>query len=165
MKKLLDPHPLHTSLGILLLRLIFGGLFVYYGYGKVMAYDNYSANFPDIIGIGAKLSFNLVIFAELICGALVLIGLFTRLAVIPIFITMVVAYFIAHEKDTFDVKQLAFVHMLLSIVIFILGSGRFSVDHIIFNNRTTRNDPNRHIEGSRRSPRPASDTHSSSIVS
>jgi putative oxidoreductase len=45
---------------------------------------------------------------------------------------MVVAFFIAHAKDIFVMKQLPLVFMLLSIVIFILGSGKFSVDGLIF---------------------------------
>ncbi len=90
--------------------------------------------FGDILGIGAKLSFQLVIFAEFFCGLFVLIGFLTRLSLIPIFITMAVAYFIAHANDPFDVKQIAFVYLLLSIPIFILGGGRFSVDKFLFKN-------------------------------
>lgn len=86
----------------------------------------------NIIGIGSKLSFNLLIFAEFFCGILIAIALLTRLAAIPVFIAMVVPYFIAHGKDPFVVKELAFVFLLLSIVVFILGSGKFSVDKIIF---------------------------------
>jgi putative oxidoreductase len=92
--------------------------------------------FQDLIGIGSKLSFNLVIFAEFFCGFLVLIGFFTRLSVIPIFITMAVAFFIAHAKDPFDVKAIAFVFLLLSIVIFLLGNGKFSINRLI-NKKTT----------------------------
>lgn len=131
MKKLLGYQPLSSDLAALLLRLIFGGLFIRYGYMKIAAYNDILPMFQDIIGIGAKLSFNLVIFAEFFCGILVTIGLFTRLSVIPIFITMVVAYFIAHGKDPFDVKALAFVFMLLSLVVFVLGSGRYSVDGML----------------------------------
>jgi putative oxidoreductase len=123
---------LHTDLAALMLRLVFGGLFVRYGYTKLASYDQILPMFGDIIGIGAQLSFNLVIFAELGCGFLVLIGLLTRLSVIPVFITMVVAYFVAHAKDAFDMKALPFVFMVLSIVIFILGSGKFSVDRLLF---------------------------------
>jgi putative oxidoreductase len=91
--------------------------------------------FGDIIGIGSQLSFNLVIFAELICGFLVLIGFRTRITVIPIFITMIVAYFVAHAKDPFEAKQLVFVYLLLSVVVFILGSGKYSVDSILASNK------------------------------
>src|SRR5688500_13780174 len=134
---LLSYRPLNADLAILLLRLTFGGLFIFHGYTKLIAFDEILPHFTDIIGIGAKLSFILVIFAEFFCGILVTIGLFTRLSVIPIFITMAVAYFIAHSKDPFTTKELAFVFMLLSIVIFIAGSGRYSVDGLI----QARKDP------------------------
>jgi putative oxidoreductase len=133
--KLFSYHSLHTDLASLLLRLLFGGLFVRYGYMKITSYNEILPMFGDIIGIGSKLSFNLVIFAELVCGFLVLIGFLTRLSIIPIFIAMVVAFLVAHANDPFDKKAIAFVFMLLSIVIFILGSGRFSVDGLIFKRR------------------------------
>jgi putative oxidoreductase len=137
--RLLHYKPLNADVAALLLRLIFGGLFVYIGYQKFSNYDQILPMFTDIIGIGAKLSFNLVIFAELVCGFLVLIGFFTRLSVIPIFITMIVAYFVAHAKDPFQVKQLAFVYMVLCLVVFVLGSGKYSVD-ALFQKRSNAND-------------------------
>jgi len=102
-------------------------------------YDQILPMFGDIIGIGSKLSFHLVIFAELVCGFFILIGFFTRLSVIPVFITMIVAYFVAHAKDPFQVKQLAFLYLLLSIVVFVLGSGRYSVEALLQKNRKHEN--------------------------
>ena len=132
--KIFSLQPLNTDLAIFLFRLIFGGLFIYHGYTKIDAYDQILPMFRDIIGIGSKLSFNLVIFAEFFCGILVTIGLLTRLSVIPIVITMSVAYFVAHAEDSFMVKELAFVFLLLSVVQFILGSGKYSADRLIFKN-------------------------------
>jgi putative oxidoreductase len=126
--RILGFRSLNTDLASLLLRMIIGGLFMYYGYMKVESYDQFLPMFTDIIGIGAKLSFNLVIFAELGCGFLVLIGFMTRLTIIPIFITMAVAYFIAHKNDPFLIKQIAFLYLMLCPVVFILGPGRYSVD-------------------------------------
>jgi putative oxidoreductase len=142
-KSLLDPRSLQTDLACLLLRVLFGSLFVYYGWLKVAGYEQMAAAFPDIIGIGARLSLILVIFAELVCGLLVLVGFLTRLSVIPIFITMVVAYFIAHAADPFQVKQVAFIHLSLCAVVFILGSGRFSVDAVLFRRPSTKGSANR----------------------
>jgi putative oxidoreductase len=45
---------------------------------------------------------------------------------------MVVAYFIAHANDSFQVKNLAFVFLCLCPVVYVLGSGRFSIDQLIF---------------------------------
>ncbi|RNL95115.1 DoxX family protein [Sinomicrobium pectinilyticum] len=132
MKKFLDYRSLNTDVATLLLRLIFGGLFIRYGYMKLMSYNDILPMFGDIIGIGSELSLILVIFAEFFCGILITIGLFTRFAVIPIFITMCVAYFIAHANDPFDTKAIAFVFLLLSIVVFILGGGKYSVDRAFF---------------------------------
>jgi putative oxidoreductase len=137
MKKLLNLAPLNADLGILLLRLFFGGMFAYYGWGKIENYDTILPQFGDIIGIGPKLSFNLVIFGEFVCGILVALGLFTRLSVIPSFITMVVAFFVAHGQDDFANKIPAFTFLVLSIIIFINGSGRYAVDALIFKAKET----------------------------
>lgn len=130
-----SPNSLNTDLAALLLRLAFGGLFVYHGYTKFAAYEQILPMFGDLIGIGSKLSFNLVIFAELGCGFLVLIGLLARLAVVPIFIAMSVAFFMAHAQDTFQVKELPFLFLMLCIAIFVLGPGKYSVDSLLFKDR------------------------------
>ncbi|MEN7551650.1 DoxX family protein [Rapidithrix thailandica] len=116
----------------LLLRLLLGGIFVYHGSNKLVTFQEQLPYFPDLIGIGAKTSFVLVIFAELVCGALVALGLFTRLSVIPIVFTMAIAFFIAHANDPFAQKELAFIFLLLSIVVFASGSGKYSIDQFIF---------------------------------
>ena len=128
--RILGIQPLNTDLAALLLRLIFGGLFIYHGYEKIINYDTYLPMMQDIIGIGPKLSYNLVIFAEFFCGLLITIGLVTRLAVLPIAFSMGVAYFIAHAKDAFQIKELAFTFLVLTLPVFVLGSGRFSVDRL-----------------------------------
>lgn len=130
--KIISCQSLNTDLAALVLRLIFGGLFIRYGYMKLIGFDEILPMFGDIIGIGSKLSLILVIFAEFFCGIFVTIGLLTRVSVIPIFITMVVAFFIAHGADPFDAKALAFVFLILSLVVFLLGSGKYSVDKLLF---------------------------------
>lgn len=132
MKKLLSISSLNTDIATLMLRLIFGGLFIYHGFSKILAYNDILPKFGDIIGIGSTLSFNLVIFAEFGCGIFVTIGLLTRLTVLPISFTMIVAFFIAHANDPFARKELALIFLLLSVVIFILGSGKYSIDKLLF---------------------------------
>lgn len=125
-------HPLNVDVAALFLRLILGGLMIYHGYGKVMAFNEMYPAFPDVIGIGGKLTYILVVFAEFFCGIFVALGFLTRFSVIPILITMAVAYFIAHKTDPFQVKELAFAFMSLSVVVFILGSGKASLDKMLF---------------------------------
>lgn len=133
MKRLLHPASLNTDLATLILRIIFGGMFIFHGYPKLTGYNEMVGMFGDPIGIGTELSVILVIFAEFFCGIFILLGLFTRFAVVFTFITMLVAYFVAHAQDDFVVKMLPFVYIWLCLVIFILGSGRYSLDNLLFN--------------------------------
>lgn len=137
--KFLQPRSLNTDIATLLLRIIFGGLFIYHGYGKLVNFEEILPMFKDYIGIGPTLSIILVIFAEFFCGIFIFLGFLTRLSVIPIFITMTVAYFIVHAADPFRMKELAFAYWLLSGVVFILGSGSYSVDAMIFKKKAKTN--------------------------
>jgi putative oxidoreductase len=129
-------HPsLNTDLAALILRILFGGMFIYYGYLKIQGYDMYMPMMKDYIGLGGKLSYNLVIAAEFFCGFLILIGFLTRWAILPIAFSMVIVFFVAHANDNFLVKNLPLVYLLLCPVIFLLGSGRFSVDALMPWNR------------------------------
>lgn len=133
--RFLGYHSLDTHLASLLLRLLFGGLFVYYGWLKLSNYEQMLGMMTDPIGIGSTLSLQLVIFAEFFCGLFVLLGFLTRITVIPILITMIVAYFVAHSADPFQVKQVAFIHLCLCLVVFVLGSGKYSIDYFLFKNK------------------------------
>ncbi|HEV7781943.1 MAG TPA: DoxX family protein [Chitinophagaceae bacterium] len=135
---LLGERPLNTDLAILFLRLLFGGLFIWHGWMKIDMYSTYQPMMTDIIGIGAKLSYDLLIFAEFGCGILVTLGFLTRLTVIPIAFSMSIAYFIAHKKDAFEMKEIVFLFLGLTLVIFILGSGKYSLDHLLFRNKFSK---------------------------
>jgi putative oxidoreductase len=132
--KITGLQPLNTDIAALLLRLIFGGLFIYHGYSKLAAFDQILPMFQDFLGIGAKLSFILLICAELGCGILVTIGFLTRITVIPIAFAMTMAFFMAHANDPFMNKELPFTFLLLTTVVFTLGSGKYSVDGLLFKN-------------------------------
>jgi putative oxidoreductase len=138
MKKLLNAQPLNSDLALLVLRVAVGGLMVFHGYGKLMNFSETLAYFPDPIGLGNNVALGLVVFAEFFCGILVILGLFTRLAIVPIFITMLVAYFVAHAADPFIQKELPFVFGILSIIIFISGSGRYALDYPLFGSANKR---------------------------
>ena len=130
--KITGLQPLNTDIAALFLRLIFGGLFIYHGYTKLIAFDQILPMFGDFYGIGPRLSFILLLCAELGCGILVTLGFLTRISVIPIVFAMATAFFLAHAKDPFMVKELSFTFLLLTTIVFTLGSGKYSVDSLLF---------------------------------
>ena len=83
-----------TDWASLILRLTFGLLMLSHGIPKLMKLMDGNMEFGDPIGIGVPASLALTVFAEVLCSALLVIGLWTRLALIPLIITMAVAVFI-----------------------------------------------------------------------
>lgn len=138
MRKLFSTTPLDNDLAILILRLVFGGMFIFHGWPKLTNYSSMVEMFNDPIGLGNEVSVALVVFAEVFCGLFIVLGFMTRLAVIPVFITMLVAYFVAHANDPFMNKMLPFVYLFLCAVLFITGSGRYSLDAVLFNRNTSQ---------------------------
>jgi putative oxidoreductase len=138
MKKIFSIYSLSPDVVSLLLRLLLGGMFVRYGYTKLASYHEILPMFGDVIGIGATLSFQLVIFAELVCGFLVLIGFITRLSAVPILVTMLVAFFVAHKADPFDMKAITLAYAGLALIMVVQGAGKFSIDALLFRQQRHR---------------------------
>ena len=84
--------------------------------------------FGDPIGLGAPVSLGLAVFAEVACAFLLVIGLFTRLATIPLIITMLVAGFVVHFADPFEDKEGALMFLIPYVVLLLLGPGHYSID-------------------------------------
>ncbi len=120
-----------VSLFLLALRILFGGLFLYHGLQKWSNFSDLSAAFPDPLGVGSQLSLILAIFGEVICSFAFLGGILFRLAVIPMIVTMSVAFFIVHGNDPFAVKELAFIYLIVFVLMFLMGPGSYSVDRLI----------------------------------
>ena len=135
MKRLLGPDALDKNLAALLLRILVGGLMIMHGWPKLANYDQYVAEFNPI-GLGNDLSLSLAIFGEFICGIFLVLGFMTRLSTIPVLITMIVAFFVVHAADPFQIKELSFLYMGLVIVIFFLGSGKYSADALLFKKKS-----------------------------
>src|SRR4030043_272077 len=104
--KIITYKSYNNDLAIFMFRVIFGVMLMTHGYHKLITFNEILPNFPDLIGIGSKLSLILVIFAEFFCALFVAIGLLTRLSLIPIVIAMSVASFVAHANDAFSAKEL-----------------------------------------------------------
>ena len=118
--------------GLLLLRVAIGCFMLVHGMQKLMGYSEMADTFPDPIGVGSQLSLSLAIGAEVGCSLLLILGLGTRLAVIPLAFTMAVALFNIHAADPWKVKELAAIFLMVYAVIFIAGPGGFSLDAKLF---------------------------------
>ena len=60
-----------------------------------------------------------------------IIGFLYRLAMIPMIFTMVIAFFVIHANDVFAMKELALVYLIIFVLMYISGPGKYSVDYVI----------------------------------
>ncbi len=135
MKKLLSTRPLSLDFGLLLLRIIpFGFMAVNHGWGKFLKLTGDAPiKFFDFGGaVPPAFTLGLTTFAELLCAVLIVFGLFTRFATVPMLITMLVAAFGAHSDNPFKEGEMALLYGALALIIFFTGPGKYSVDKVIF---------------------------------
>jgi putative oxidoreductase len=86
----------------------------------------------DFLGLGSSFSLTLAIGTEFFCSILLMAGLITRLALIPLIITMAVAVFDAHGADIFGKGEMAFLYLAIYITLMLKGAGKFSMDNFLF---------------------------------
>ena len=121
-----------VSIVLLIARLAVALLMINHGYPKLTKLlAGGEIQFADPIGVGATFSLILTVFAEFLCSILIGLGLFTRLATIPLMITMLVAAFIVHGADPIVRKELAIMYFVLYLMLFVFEGGKFSLDYLL----------------------------------
>ena len=132
-KKMLGPktNEFVENLWLLVLRAGAGAFMMTHGVPKLQKLLAGDLAFADPFGIGSTPSLILAVFAEVFCSALVVLGIATRLATIPLIVTMSVAAFMIHANDPFARKEMAFLYLLIFITILVYGSGKFALGNVI----------------------------------
>ena len=123
----------YANLCLLLVR-ISAGMFMLLAHGlpKLNRLTSGEAiKFTDPFGLGADVSLGMAVFSEVLCSFLIIIGLATRLATIPLIATMTVALTIAHANDPFSTKEKPLLFILVFLMLLVFGSGRYSIDGLI----------------------------------
>jgi putative oxidoreductase len=116
-------------------RLAVGLLFVSTGWGKVNDIPKV-VHFFEHLGIpAAGFQAPLVAYSELICGSLLVLGLFTRLATIPLIVSMTVAILTAKRSELHGLFDLVgfdeFTYLCVLVMIAIIGPGAVSLDRVL----------------------------------
>lgn len=122
----------YNDTALLLLRVFTGLMIMSHGVQKIQQFGTLKTQFADPIGLGSTLSLILIIFSEAGCSFLLILGLLTRLAAIPMAFGMGVAVFVVHAGQGFSVFELALLYMVVCIFFIIAGAGKFSLDYLFF---------------------------------
>lgn len=125
------PRDSRSSWLLLVARIVFGVLLMSHGIAKLQNFEALSATFPDPLGVGSGVSLVLAVFGEVVCSAGFIVGLFYRLALIPMAFTMCVAFFAVHGGDPFAARELALVYLSVFALMYVAGPGRYAADTLI----------------------------------
>jgi putative oxidoreductase len=134
MKKFFSTNYTQTSFNVasLGLRLCFGLLICLdHGLPKLKHFGAQQSIFFDPFHIGHTTSLVLVIFAEVFCALLVVLGLFTRFAALVLVISLSVAVVLFHKGQSIELHEPAFLYLTAFAAILLVGPGRISVDSMM----------------------------------
>ena len=125
------------KLGIALVRIMVGAVFVMHGYQKWFVWKP-AGTVAGFQGMGfPPTAAYAAMTAELLCGTLLVLGLFTRLAAIPIVATMAVAIIEVHLPNGFFLVdkshgyEYALTLGVAALGLLLAGPGTLSVDSLL----------------------------------
>lgn len=122
----------HVDIGLLIFRIGISALILTHGIPKLIRFFGAEPiSFRDPLGMGEITTFTFAVFAEFVCAVLILIGFGTRLAAIPLILTMGVVALIVHMPDGFGRQELPLLYFFGFLLLFFTGAGKYSLDHYL----------------------------------
>ncbi|PPC79186.1 LysR family transcriptional regulator [Pokkaliibacter plantistimulans] len=117
-----------TDWGLLFQRLA-GSLLVLqvHGLPKLLHFQQQLSLIEDPLGLGASLTLWLAILAEVVCPLLIMLGVFTRLACLPLLFLLLVALLLVHPQWSLAEGQFGWLLLILFGTLLISGSGRLAL--------------------------------------
>ncbi|SMP27793.1 DoxX family protein [Chryseobacterium profundimaris] len=117
---------------LLLVRVFIGFAMLSHGFPKLqLLLEGGEIKFYDFLGMGPTVSLTLTVFAEFVCSILLILGLFTRVALGFLIFTMSIAAFVVHGADPFEKREMSLIYLSVYLLLIAFGSGKFSVDYLI----------------------------------
>ncbi|WP_443020418.1 DoxX family protein [Sphingobacterium sp. SYP-B4668] len=139
MKKIIqaivDPNSEDTLYHTVLLgfRMLLSAEMIYiYGLENIIMDVGLAQQLPNPFLLNPTLNMFFLLIANILCPFLVILGCFTRLSVLPILAMTLVEYLVLQSYDSPLVKGLSFTYSLSYFLILFLGSGKYSLDYLIY---------------------------------
>jgi len=125
--------PAAADAGRLVLRIVLAVLLLFHGVSKVIGGVGFITGMLAKAGLPAGVGY-LVYIGEVVAPALILIGLFTRIAALIVVVNMVVALLLVHTGQFFSLSdtggwalELQGMYLGSAVALALLGAGRYSI--------------------------------------
>ncbi|CAD0001588.1 DoxX family protein [Flavobacterium chungangense] len=108
-------------------------LFRVHGMKKFRTENGQKEHVPNPLHLPEKLNGLVAAFSDTIVPIFIILGLGTRLAVLPTIGVTAVGYFVVHRKDSPEVRDVPYMYTLSLLLILALGAGKYSLDYYLLN--------------------------------
>lgn len=113
------------NISLFLFRTALSLMMLTHAYKKILNLDKMLLGF-DPISLGPEISVALVLFSELLCSIFLILGVFNRLSLIPLIVTMVIAS-LTHLGDPFSKLELPLMYLAGYLLLAVIGLGSIRV--------------------------------------
>lgn len=108
-------------------------LFRVHGMKKFRVENGQKEHVPNPLHLPEKLNGLVATFSDTVVPFFMILGLGTRLAVLPTIGVTAVGYFVVHRKDSLEVRDVPYMYTLSLLLILALGAGKYSLDYYLLN--------------------------------
>lgn len=123
-----------NNAAILFFRILFAiELFRVHGMKKFRVENGQKEHVPNPLHLPEKLNGLVATFSDTVVPFFIILGLGTRLAVLPTIGVTAVGYFVVHRKDSLEVRDVPYMYTLSLLLILALGAGKYSLDYYLLN--------------------------------
>ncbi len=132
-------HLLYSDMGssfnnaaLLIFRILLSiELFRVHGMKKFRLENGQKEHVPNPLHLPDKLNGMMATLSDTVAPFLVILGLGTRLLVLPIIGVTAIGYFVVHRKDSAEVRDVPYMYTLSYLLLLALGAGTYSLDHYL----------------------------------
>lgn len=142
-KKMIDilKQVLHSDLGtsfnnwtLLIFRVLLAiELFRVHGMKKFRVENGQREQLPNPFHLPKNLNNLVATFSDTVVPFLIILGLGTRLALLPTIGVTAIGYVVVHRKDSLEVRDVPYMYTISLLLIMALGAGKYSLDYYLLN--------------------------------
>ncbi|MCJ8208372.1 DoxX family protein [Mucilaginibacter sp. RS28] len=108
-------------------------LFRVHGLKKFKVENGQREHVPNPLGLPDKLNGLIATFSDTVVPFLLMLGVATRLILLPVMGVTSIGYFVVHRHDSVEVRDVPYMYTLCFLFLLIIGPGTVSIDHYLLN--------------------------------
>lgn len=122
-----------NNIALLVYRILLGfELFRVHGLKKFRLENGQKEHVPNPLHLPDKLNGLVATFSDTVVPFLLMLGVCTRLILLPVIGVTAIGYFVVHRRDSAEVRDVPYMYTISFLFLLITGAGTYSIDHLLF---------------------------------